>query len=415
MTGFSFSLILAIGCEAQSPLLTDVERVHLQSLSSPLGTPTDTTNSVFDSEIAIALGKALFYDARLSANNEIACVSCHDPELGFADGLVLSEGIGVAARHAPSLLGTAQQTWFFWDGGCDSLWCQAIGPLENPVEMGFSRNELAHLMAGDLDYSQGYEELFGPLPDLSDVSRFPMIARPFWVSEGSDEHQAWMGMAEIDRQSINRILTNTMKTIAAFEGQIQQSMSPFDLFAEAMFSGDALGQALYDRQALAGFKIFVGEAGCVRCHSGPNFSNGEFYNNGVGDRAWLTQPDEGRIEGVVDVLENPFNAAGDFSDDPEGTRAQRLVGLESLPEQLGAFKVPTLRNVALSPPYMHGGAHVDLSEVLVHYNSLTESPREGLTDAMLLPLNLDEEALEQLEAFLNSLTGLWMDPGILTE
>jgi cytochrome c peroxidase len=415
MKGFSFSLILVFGCEAQSPLLTDIERIHLESLSSLLEAPVDSTNSVFDSEEAKVLGKALFYDARLSANKEISCATCHDPELGFADGLVLSEGMDVAARHAPSLLGTAYQTWFLWDGGCDSLWCQAIGPLENPVEMGFSRNELAHLMADDLVYSQAYEALFGPLPDLSDASRFPAIARPFWVSEDSDEHLAWMGMTETDRQTINRILSNTMKTIAAFEGQIQQTWSAFDLFAEALLNGDALGQALYDRQALAGFKIFVGEAGCVRCHSGSNFANGAFYNTGVGDRDWLTQPDEGRIEGVFDVLENPFNAAGEFSDDPQGDRAQRLITLESLPEQLGAFKVPTLRNVALSPPYMHGGAHADLSEVLAHYNSLTESPREGTIDARLVPMNLDDEELKQLEAFLNSLTGLWMDPGLLPQ
>jgi cytochrome c peroxidase len=222
-------------------------------------------------------------------------------------------------------------------------------------------------------------------------------------------------MTEADRGVINRILTDTTKAIGAFEGQIQRSLSAFDFFARAVADGDALGQALYDRAALAGFKLFVGKAGCIHCHSGPNFSNGEFANSGVGGRPWLTQPDEGRIEGVQDVLDNPFNAAGGFSDDPEGARAQRLLTLQSLPEQLGAFKVPSLRNVALSPPYMHGGAHADLAEVLSHYNTLSETPREGEADVLLVPLGLAPDELIQLEVFLNSLTGLWMDPGILPE
>jgi cytochrome c peroxidase len=415
MKAILFPLVMLGGCEAPEKLLTESETLALQSLWGPIEAPKDSTNAVFEDIDAIALGKSLFYDPRLSSNGEISCMSCHAPELGFADGLVLSEGIGLAARHAPSLLGTAHSSWFFWDGGCDSLWCQAVGPLENQVEMGFSRNEFAHLVVGDVDLSQAYEGLFGPLPDLSNSTRFPAVARPFWVAEESAEHQAWMGMTEADRTLINRILTNLTKAIAAFEGKLEQSLSPFDVFAEAVVNGEALGQVLYDRQALAGFKLFVGQAGCIRCHSGPNFSNGEFYNSGVGDREWLTQPDEGRIEGVWDVQENPFNAGGVFSDDPNGFRAQRLLALESTVDQLGAFKVPTLRNVALSPPYMHGGAHADLSEVLTHYNTLSESPREGQTDPMLYPLELEEEALDQLEAFLKSLTGMWMDPGILPE
>jgi len=393
--------------------LTEDERIDLALLRWPSEAPVDLTNAVMDSEVAVALGKALFYDTRLSSNGELACVTCHQPDLGFSDGLQVSEGVGIAARHAPSLLGTAYQTWFFWDGGCDSLWCQAIGPLENPSEMAFTRGELAHLIGEDEAYRSAYEQIFEALPDLEDTERFPRVARPDWSDEESSAHQAWMSMSQADRQTINRVLSNTTKAIGAFEGKIQRTLSPFDAFAEAIANADAIGQALYSRDALAGFKLFVGEAGCIRCHSGPEFTNGEFYNSGVGDREWLTQPDEGRIEGVVDVLENPFNAAGHFSDDPEGLRAQRLSSLESLPEQLGAFRVPTLRNVALSPPYMHGGQHADLGEVLAHYNSLSESPREGETDPMLEPLGLTEDQLLQLEAFLESLTGLWMDPSIL--
>jgi len=251
------------------------------------------------------------------------------------------------------------------------------------------------------------------MPDLSDKTRFPDAARPDWSDEESAIHQAWVGMSSEDQEIINRILSNTTKVLSAFERSIQRTYSPFDAFADAVIEKRAIGQALYDREALAGFKLFVGEAGCIRCHSGPHFTNGEFYNSGVGDREWLTEPDEGRIEGVLDVLENPFNAAGIYSDDPQGARASRLVDLESSAEQLGAFVVPTLRNVALSPPYMHGGQHADLAEVLNHYSLLEEQPREGTTNAMLEPLLLTDEQSAQLQVFLESLTGMWVDPAIL--
>jgi len=407
------AFFLVSGCEASDPLLTEFERVQLEQMRWQDLPPEDSTNAVFESDEAWAFGKALFYDARLSSNGEFACATCHQPDLGFADGLVISEGLGKAARHAPSLLGSAYRSWFLWDGGCDTLWCQAIGPLENPSEMNFTRAELAHLIAEDEAYAEAYGEIFGAMPDLSDKERFPEAARPDWSDEDSAIHQAWVGMSAEDQQTINQILSNTTKAMGAFERSIQRTYSPFDAFADAVIERRAIGQALYDRDALAGFKLFVGAAGCVRCHSGPHFTNGGFYNSGVGDRDWLTEPDEGRIEGVLDVLENPFNAAGMYSDDPQGERAGRLVDLEPLPEQLGAFVVPTLRNVSLSPPYMHGGQHADLGEVLQHYSLLEEQPREGNTDAMLTPLLLSAEQIAQLEAFLESLTGMWIDPAIL--
>ena len=406
-------LLVAPGCTESVPLLDPIERIALEEMRWKGEAPTDPTNGVFEDVEAQEFGKALFYDRRLSANGELSCGTCHQPEQGFADGRVIAEGIGVAARHTPSLMGAAHQDWYLWDGGCDSLWCQGVGPMENPSEMAFTRAQLAHLIHDDPDYRESYEEIFGELPDLEDTSRFPEVARPNWSDEESSEHLAWMAMTESDQVALNRVLTNSMKALGAFQGLIDRVGSAFDMFGEAVAEDNPIGQALYDRDALAGFKLFVGEAGCVSCHSGPRLSDGQFYNSGVGDREWLTEPDEGRIEGVLDVLEDPFNSAGLYSDDPTGDRALRLDRLESLESQRGAFRVPSLRNVALTPPYMHGGQHASLQEVIEHYDSLTETPREGETDSRLVPLQLTPGEKESLLAFLESLTGVWMEPDVL--
>ena len=408
-----FNAFLLAACSPSEPILELQEEVLLAQLRWDDSPATDPTNAFFQSEKAQVFGRELFYDSRLSQNEKQSCGSCHVPELGFADGLLLAEGAGVAARHTPSLLSVARQEWYLWDGGCDSLWCQSVGPMENPSEMAFTRGELAHLLFDDEQYKRSYEDLFGPMPPMDDSSRFPDIARPNWSDEESVEHVSWMSMQQEDREALNRVLTNATKALGAFQGRIERVLSPFDVFANAVVEGDPLGQVLYDPEALKGFRLFVGKAGCVRCHSGPLFSNGGFSNAGVGDREWLTEPDEGRIEGVLDVLENPFNAAGVFSDDPMGPRAKRLIDLSPEPEMLGSFKIPTLRNVALSPPYMHGGQLASLSEVLEHYSTLVESPREGETDSSLQPLELTQDESTQIVAFLESLTGVWLDPWVL--
>ena len=408
-----FHAFLLAGCRPVEPILELHEEVYLAQLSWEDFKAEDPTNAFFEEEAAQVFGRELFYDARLSRNATQSCGSCHVPELGFADGLLLAEGAGVAARHTPSLLSVARQDWYLWDGGCDSLWCQAVGPMENPSEMDFSRGELAHLIHGDEDYKKAYEDLFGSMPPIDDDTRFPVLARPNWSDEESLDHLNWMSMLPSDREAVNRVLTNVSKALGAFQGRIERVASPFDSFAQAVREDDLETQDLYSDQALEGYKLFVGRAGCVRCHSGSLFSSGAFVNAGVGDRDWLTEPDEGRIEGVLDVLENPFNAAGAFSDDPLGKRAQELLDLSPEPEMLGSFKVPTLRNVALSPPYMHGGQLASLKEVLEHYSTLEENPREGETDARLQPLNLTPEESRQLVAFLESLTGEHLDPWVL--
>ena len=276
-------LSMVLGCTESVSLLEPLERVALEEMRWKGEAPSDPTNAYFDDAQAQSLGKALFYDRRLSANGELSCGSCHQPELGFADGRVIAEGIGVAARHTPTLMGAAHQDWYLWDGGCDSLWCQGVGPMENPSEMAFTRSELAHLLNEDPDYRERYEAIFGALPNLDDKTRFPEVARPNWSDEESTEHLAWVGMTESDQVALNRVLTNAMKSLGAFQGRIDRVGSAFDMFGEAVVEDNPIGQALYDRDALAGFKLFVGKAGCVACHSGRDSAMGNLTT-----AAWVT-------------------------------------------------------------------------------------------------------------------------------
>src|SRR5262249_10473588 len=145
---------------------------------SPLGAPpVDPSNSVADDEGAARLGQRLFFDRRLSSG-EVSCSTCHDPGHGFSDRKPVSEGVGQGRRHTPSLWNVAYNRWYFWDGRRDSLWSQALTPMESESEMGGTRLQVAHLVAADPELRGAYESVFGPLPDVSDLARFPAAGRP---------------------------------------------------------------------------------------------------------------------------------------------------------------------------------------------------------------------------------------------
>jgi cytochrome c peroxidase len=162
--------------------------------------PPDPSNKVADDERAVALGQQLFSDTRLSVTGKVACASCHLPEQDFQDGKPLGQGVGTTARRTMPIAGTAYSPWLFWDGRKDSLWAQALGPLESPVEHGGSRTQYAHLI--DANYRGEYEALFGSLPDLADTARFPAGAGP--VADPA-ARAAWERMAPADRDAISQV------------------------------------------------------------------------------------------------------------------------------------------------------------------------------------------------------------------
>lgn len=397
----------AVGSKAssteQAPTFSARER-QLLGRMSPLGEPpADETNAVAKDPKAAHLGQYLFYDTRLSGNGEVSCASCHQPSHGFSMNAPLGKGLANTPRHPPSLLDVAYHHWYDWDGRVDSMWAQAFGPLESPAEMGFSRAGLAHLIDSDDQLEQAYEAVFGALPELSDEERFPAQARP-----GEDDDpmaQAWASMTPEDRDAVNRVASNATKAIAAYQTRLVRGQAPFDTFVEGLREGDPDKQAALSPAAQRGLKLFMGEAGCVRCHSGPNFTDESFHNLGLGGREWLEDDDQGRWKGVTQVKADPFNAAGRYSDAPDGESARWLEFLARTPEDHGQFKTPSLRNVALSPPYMHGGHFQSLEEVVRFYSTLGEQGAVGHREDMLEPLALTDREIADVVAFLESLTG----------
>ena len=163
--------------DAPPPPFTAEEVEKILTFSPLEPPPADSTNRVADDETAARVGQAVFFDERFSRHGDFACATCHVPEKGFADGRALAEGREQLARHTPSLLNVAYNRWFFWDGRADSLWAQALEPLENPLEHGGSRLQYAHIVYHDAALRPAFERLFGPMFEpLRDSELFRQVS-----------------------------------------------------------------------------------------------------------------------------------------------------------------------------------------------------------------------------------------------
>ncbi len=269
----------------------------------------------------IELGKQLYFDKRLSADNTVACSSCHDPKMGWSNSDKTAVGVGGqrGGRSSPTVLNTAYQTFQFWDGRAKSLEQQAVGPIANPIEMNLPLDKAVEKIGAIKGYQEQFLKVFGQ----------PVSAE------------------------------NIGKAIAAFERTIVSGDAPFD----RLRAGDESAMSL---QAWEGMQLFFGKANCSSCHSGANFTDNGFHNIGVGFTN--PQPDIGRFE--------VSKMAGDK----------------------GAFKTPTLRDIARTGPYMHDGSLATLEEVVDYYDK-GGTPNEFL-DEELFPLKLKAEQKAALVAFL---------------
>lgn len=396
---------IAAGCgsDAGAPVVfTEGERAVIATLSPVPAPPPSPSNAWADDADAAALGHALFFDTRLSGNGEVACATCHKPERWFTDGLKLAKGVGEAPRHTPTVLGAAHGTWQFWDGRADSLWAQALGPLENAKEHGTDRLAVLHVVAAH--HRAAWEAAFGPLPDLSDTARFPAHARP--ATDDASAAAAWSGMAEADRALVNGLFAKVGKAVAAYERALRGGEAPFDRFASALAAGDAAGGGHLSPSAQRGLRLFLDPGvGCVFCHAGPRFTTGVFLNIGLEQPTWQPGVDRGRYDGAAAVLLDPFNCRGPFSDAKEG-ECDHLVFLNpSDSSGVAAFKVPTLRDVARTAPYMHAGQYPTIGAVIDHYDRVEDhfSP-VGLREPFMRDLGLSAQDKADLAAFLASLS-----------
>ncbi|CAN5313451.1 hypothetical protein BH10PSE2_BH10PSE2_20470 [soil metagenome] len=287
----------------------------------------------------------------------------------------------------------AYSTWQFWDGRADSLWAQALGPIENPAEHGFTRLQVVRLLSEH--YRRPYEATFGLLPDVSDLERFPVKASPVGDTEA---RAAWNGMSPADQTLINQVFARFGKSLAAYERTLRLGPTRFDDYVAAI-SGTAPGRARFSRDEVAGLQLFIGKARCVLCHNGPLLTNQGFANTGVAARAGLPQ-DLGRSEGIHTALSDPFNCRGFFSDAPAGACEELDFAIVDRPEQLRAYKVPSLRGIAQRAPFMHAGQLATLEAVVDHYDRA--APAQDGT-SQLEPLHLSGDERRQLIAFLRTL------------
>ncbi|MFO0839552.1 MAG: cytochrome c peroxidase [Phycisphaerae bacterium] len=417
-------LILAAGCRlilapgraaAQEISLTPQERARILTHSPLPAPPPDPTNAVADNTDAATLGQMLFFDARLSSNGAVSCSTCHDPAKAFADGKSLAEGLARVQRHSPALWNAAYNRWLFWDGRADTLWSQATKPIEHPDEMGGSRLQTARLIAKDAALRAAYERVFAPLPDLSDTALFPVAARPVTDKPSDPQNAAWQRMAAADQEIANRLFTNACKAIEAYERRIVSRRAPFDVFVEGLRDDDTEKLAALSPAAQRGARIFVGKGNCRLCHIGPNFTDGEFHNVRVPPLEGGLPTDPGRFRGIEQLLADPFNAIGIFSDERSGVAAEKLRHLSRKPADAELFKTPSLRNVALTPPYMHQGQFDSLERVIRHYSTFDGAlpPGHHQQEPFLKPINLSADESTDLLEFLRSLSDTAIDPALL--
>jgi len=349
---------------------TDAEIEILRSLwiaSLPPLAP-DPTNAVADNPLAANLGQQLFFDTGMSANDVVSCASCHQPERRFTDGLPKGQGVASSKRNTPSIVGVAYSPWLYWDGRKDSLWSQALAPLEDPNEHGSDRAKVVELVTQSPEYRDDYEILFGAFDPAED-------------------------------DAIDTAFANVGKAIAAFERLLMPSPSRFDHYVAALLDGNEDEQAeVLTTDEILGLQLFIGEAGCTQCHNGPLLTNNEFHNTGVISFPGEV-PDKGRVAGVREVLADPFNCAGNYNDRAEADCTE-LEYARTGAELIGAFRTPSLRNLENTEPYMHKGQFRTIAETLRHYN---EAPLSMIGHNEAKPLGLSSRELQQIEAFLGTL------------
>jgi cytochrome c peroxidase len=195
------------------------------------------------------------------------------------------------------------------------------------------------------------------------------------------------------------MFSNIGKALAAFERTIMPTPSRFDAYVAAVLAGDEARQAeLFTEDEIRGLRLFIGEANCTQCHNGPLFTNNDFHNTGLINFEGEV-PDKGRVSGVREALDDPFNCKGAYSDDPSRHCPELEFALTG-PELIGTFRTPSLRNLENTAPYGHQGQVATLAEMLAHYN---EAPDAMIGHNEAKPLGLSRRELEYLEAFLNTL------------
>ena len=402
---------------ASSTEWSEIEKRLLQSLSLYTGKLVKVTrgNDVALNNKAASLGHHLFFDKRLSKDSANACVTCHIPSQYFTDGLTTALGIGQLPRNTPSIIGSVYQNWLYWDGRRDSLWSQALVPIEAQEEMGSDRLSAARFISEN--YANEYEAIFGKIPTIN-FDQLPTQASPV---ANNTAQTAWKTIDPSTQTAINTIFANTGKAIAAYESMLSPKAGRFDEFVNVLLESDDPDpetlNAYLNQSEQRGLRLFISNrTQCLNCHSSAMFSNFGFHNIGTA-QAKDNSIDAGRMLGIQSVQSNEFNCNSSFSTGSNSS-CKLLSSTNNLdaPQSIrGAFRVPGLRGLKQSAPYMHDGRFAELKDVIRFY---VEPQPQLLGKRHDLPVidKLNDAEINDLAAFLQSLgdqvdvNSKWMEP-----
>ena len=302
----------------------------------PVAWSGDPSNRVSRNSEAIRFGQQLFFDARFSRTGNVSCASCHHPGMNWTDRRRLGQGLEEVDRNTPTLANVRLNRWFGWDGANDNLWSQSKRPMLDAREMGVTEKQVADLVRGDATLSCQYRRVFGDVP-------------------GADDE---------------RVLVDIGKALAAFQETLVSGRTLFDDFRDALARGDRVAAAKYPAAAQRGAKIFTGRGNCSLCHFGPNFSHGEFHEIGIPIQRKSGGVDWGRYKGIKMLRASRFNLLGIHNDNPQQATGISTRHVQLADQTFEQFKVPSLRNVALTAPYMHNGHFATLPAVVRHYSKI---------------------------------------------
>jgi cytochrome c peroxidase len=377
-------LVLAAvaACSKNSSGPASDERAAFTSFSPLPALPPDPSNPVADDPRAAALGQMLFFDPNLSGpllvdsplgeageRGKVSCRTCHDgPALDDADAPTghVSTGTKIGHRNTPPVLNSSFYRWSNWGGRFDSQWSLVLGAIENPAVMNGARLDAVRTV--HTQYRAEYDALFAPLPEI---------------------------IPETDQAFVDGVYANIGKAVAAYMRTLVARDAPFDRWVAG--DTDAISPA-----AKRGAMLFL--QSCASCHSGPHFSDDEFHVLGVaqfGDH--VPAEDLGRFTDVVPLLASPFRTPG------------KVEGLAQTDDLRGRFRTPTLRNVAVTAPYMHAGQLATLEAVVAFYNNgggkvpgVTKSDR-------MRRLDLSQGQQADLVEFMKALTDTAVPPERLAD
>lgn len=336
----------------------------------PVKTDPDPSNRVSGDPAAIAYGKTLFESVDLSVDRQRSCATCHQAEQAFGDGIPRGFGIARVDRNTPPLFNMRLNRWFGWDGKSDSLWAQSIAPILDKRELAMTPDTLKTRMENTPTLAAGYRRIFGTAPAGHDAET---------------------------------VMVNIAKAMAAFQETIVSGRSSFDRFRDALAADDAAGIAAYPAPAKRGLKLFIGKGRCDLCHFGANFTNGEFHDIGLPHFPEPGRVDKGRYGGIQLLRKSRFNLLGPHNDDKLRATAGFTRHVQLTPRNWGEFRVPSLREVARTAPYMHDGSKATLEDVVDHYSEIPEDRLHQDGEKLLKPLNLTDAEKADLVAFLKTL------------